>query len=228
MPTTADIHHSPGIPVTFSLSSDLYTMPQAPLPVREKCIESADSFQFRGQSLGDAVGQTVTVVLDTETAFDWGYTQEAQTQPLEVLFFSRALLNLKDRLVEKEVDQDVWRKFLVSVGQPCVHEGRRDWLRGRYTLRDERAVDDFLLDNSFLVDLLCTVAVKLEEHLLECELFLEVISYPDSVDDKQLVVSVRADMSDEDTDDALDRFEDDWWLDNLHRAQGKVCIVLEF
>jgi len=228
MPTTTDIHRSPGILPSFSLSSDLPTMPSAALPIHVERIESTDEFQFGAQLSEDAAGWTTTVALDTETAFDWEHIREAATQPLEALFFPRALLELRDKLVEKEVDQDVWRKFLAYLGQAHSGEGKLDWLYGRCTRRDDRAVDQFLTANNFLVDLLCTVAVKLEEHLLRCELFLEVISYPDSIDDKQLVVSVRTDMSDDDADDALEKFDDDWWLDNLHRAQGKVCVVLEF
>jgi hypothetical protein len=26
----------------------------------------------------------------------------------------------------------------------------------------------------------------------------------------------------------LQRFDEEWWLDNLERAHGKVCITLEF
>lgn len=61
---------------------------------------------------------------------------------------------------------------------------------------------------------------KLGEYIPISEVFLEVVADPESVDDEQLVVSLLPDM------DAVET--DEWWLDNMHQACGRLCITLEF
>jgi hypothetical protein len=59
-------------------------------------------------------------------------------------------------------------------------------------------------------------------------LALEVIADPDSADDQQMVLFVVLKGTPTEAFAKLQRFDEEWWLDAMDEAKGKLCISLEF
>jgi hypothetical protein len=58
--------------------------------------------------------------------------------------------------------------------------------------------------------------------------FLEVVTDPEAIDDRQLVAFIRTDLDPMGALASLDQFDRSWWLEASHRSRGKMCIHLEF
>lgn len=81
--------------------------------------------------------------------------------------------------------------------------------------------------NGFLVPLIREVSSRVNDYFGSVPFFLERFLDPDSPDDGKLVVSILSDLDPDAADAALERFDEEWWLDNLPRADGKLCVTLE-
>ena len=79
-----------------------------------------------------------------------------------------------------------------------------------------------------LIDLLPEIRGKLRDFFADSPVSLTIARDPDEPGREQLVVAVFTDLSPGDAISRLGEFDRDWWLDNLYRAQGKVCIDVEF
>jgi hypothetical protein len=72
-------------------------------------------------------------------------------------------------------------------------------------------------------DRLQLLAPILQARFADAQLFLEVVLDPES-DEQRLLVSVATAMPIEHALTTLHQFDSDWWLDNMDRSQGLVCI----
>ena len=109
-----------------------------------------------------------------------------------------------------------------------IHSWQFDKIKALYSLRNQERVRLFLYSNPFLFELLGHIRTNISEHLSGAEVYLEVVKDPEIPDEVQIIVSVVADQPFDDLCASFDRFEETWWLDNLYRAQEKVCVLLEF
>jgi hypothetical protein len=87
-------------------------------------------------------------------------------------------------------------------------------------------VQALLDEHPFLIDLLPEIRGKLRGFFANSSVSLTVTRDPDETD--RLVVAVTTDLSPGDAISRLGEFDRTWWLENLDRAQGKVCIDVEF
>lgn len=92
--------------------------------------------------------------------------------------------------------------------------------------RDE--VLQFLAEYLFLRGLLSEAVEHLRVYFPKFQFGLEVVSDPEGEDDRQLVLSVVSDISPSESLARLRQFDEEWWLDAMERARGKLCINLEF
>jgi len=122
----------------------------------------------------------------------------------------------------------VFLQILDDISSLFVPISQLKSLQARYAFRDSREVVIFLKENPALLSLLFEIHGKLREYLSFSQIFLYVFRDPDSDNDRQLVVSILPDIDPLMADMQLQRFDEEWWLDNLDRAGGKVCITLEF
>lgn len=122
----------------------------------------------------------------------------------------------------------------VYVAIEVEHLGRHSTARSLenlYTLREPTEVGRFVKENGFLAPLLTEVHEKLSQYFRSSLFFLEVVWEPeDLLDCRELILSVLVDidMDPDKADLAMEKFDDEWWLDNLFRADDKLCITLEF
>jgi hypothetical protein len=89
-------------------------------------------------------------------------------------------------------------------------------------------VQSLLDEHPSLIDLLAEIRAKLRDYFAEAPVSLSAARDPDETARVQLVVAVTTDLSPGEALDRLAEFDRDWWLDNLARAQGKVCVDVEY
>lgn len=97
-----------------------------------------------------------------------------------------------------------------------------------FTLRNSGETFSFLIKNDFLLSILIDANNEIKKHFPETELLLEVVGDPDGVDPDQLFLYISTDLPPREARPKLKAFYRDWWLDALGRAQGKLCISLEY
>lgn len=97
-----------------------------------------------------------------------------------------------------------------------------------YSFRDLTRVRTFLSKHAFLVTLLDAAHDITTRYFAPLSLALEVIADPDSTDDQQLVLFVVLQGTPAEAFAKLQRFDNEWWLDAMDEAKGRLCISLEF
>ena len=98
-----------------------------------------------------------------------------------------------------------------------------------YTFRRPKEVSQFVDTHPFLVSLLVEAHGKIAQHFGPSpEVILEVVTDPEASGDRELVAFIRTNLPPEEALDQLERFDEDWWLEASHNAQGNLCIHLEF
>lgn len=102
------------------------------------------------------------------------------------------------------------------------------WLERLYTFREREEVLWFLESYPFLVSLLLEAYDNIGNYFPYTQVFLEVVTDPEAINDYQLVSSIATNLGPDEVIDRLERFDEDWWLDALDQAQGKLCINVEF
>jgi hypothetical protein len=98
-----------------------------------------------------------------------------------------------------------------------------------YIFRGERAeMLRFLEKYPFLVSLLLEVYSHIEEFFPRSLVYLTVSTDLEEFSTDRLTVFISTDLDPDSALDALSDFDKKWWLNSLKRAQGKLCITLEF
>ncbi|GAB4409007.1 MAG: hypothetical protein Kow00106_02340 [Anaerolineae bacterium] len=131
--------------------------------------------------------------------------------------------------------------FLVKPQLPSktTHSGQEAgaaailWIRSMieplYEFRDHRAVSGFLQAHPFLLPLLVDARRKIAEYFeLPAMPILDVISDPESEGDQELFLLIPTYHSPEQVLRYLDRLDQEWWLDVLPQARGKMTIDVEY
>lgn len=97
-----------------------------------------------------------------------------------------------------------------------------------YNFRKPAEVSRFLEVNPFLIPLLREAYTHIRKYFPSSKLILEAVADPEAIDEEQLVVFIAANHDPDEASEALNRLDEDWWLDAMERAQDKLCITLEF
>jgi hypothetical protein len=106
---------------------------------------------------------------------------------------------------------------------------QRAALEGLYQIEDSEAVTEFLVQNTFLYDLLVEAHGKIVEFFGEdADVHLEVYEDPDFVCDRKLYAVIVTPLAAKDAIPLQKRLDDAWWLNNLMRACGKFNIIVEY
>jgi len=96
-----------------------------------------------------------------------------------------------------------------------------------YSLQGKTAVIQFLDEYSFLIPLLLEAREKIDAYFPNPEISLEVITDPEAEGDYQLLASVSTNLTAEDAYRRLKEFDRAWWLDELGRSQGLLCVSVK-
>ncbi|MBC7259156.1 MAG: hypothetical protein H5T65_07895 [Chloroflexi bacterium] len=96
-----------------------------------------------------------------------------------------------------------------------------------FVRRDE--VVQFLGAYPFLAPLLIEARRKIAEVFGHASrVVLEVITDPEAPADRELFAFVQADLPPDEALQKLNQLDQEWWLDKIDEAQGKLCIHVEF
>ena len=88
--------------------------------------------------------------------------------------------------------------------------------------------DDFLREHSFLSKLLLEAYQTIKKYFGQgVELALEVYADPED-GNRELLLLIRTDKPAAEALPILDRFDEEWWIDNFDRAEGLLTIKLEY
>jgi hypothetical protein len=118
-------------------------------------------------------------------------------------------------------------ELLVAEEAAAATDGLED-LDRLYSFRRPIQVRRFLSEHAFLIPLLDAAYDITTRYFAPLSLALEVIADPDSTDDQQLVLFVAVQSTPADAFAKLQRFDNEWRLDAMDAAQGRLCISLEF
>jgi len=116
---------------------------------------------------------------------------------------------------------------LMIVEEATAATNHLEDLERLYTFRHPIQVRSFLNEYAFLIPLLDAAHDAAIRYFAPVSLALEVIADPDSTDDQQLVLFVVLQDTPAEAFANLQRFDDEWWLDAIDEAQGRLCISLE-
>lgn len=98
-----------------------------------------------------------------------------------------------------------------------------------YVIRGERTeLLHFLEKYPFLVSLLLEVYLHIEEFFPHSLVYLSVSTDLEEFGTDRLIAFISTNLDPDNALDALSAFDKKWWLNSLKRAQGKLCITLEF
>jgi len=98
-----------------------------------------------------------------------------------------------------------------------------------YLFRNRHEVLQFLQKHSFLLPLLVEAYGKIAEYFETfSSVVLEVITEPEAENDRELFAFIRTGRPVDEALARLERFDEEWWLEASDRAQGKLCIHVEF
>jgi len=116
-----------------------------------------------------------------------------------------------------------------EIGASTVRVSRTEveWIERLYTLRERAEVLGFLERHPFLVSLLLEAYGQIGNYFPGSQIFLEVLTDPEAFNDYQLIASIATNLGPDEAIDMLEQFDENWWLDALDRAQGKLCIDVE-
>ncbi len=97
-----------------------------------------------------------------------------------------------------------------------------------YIFREKAEILRFLEEKQFLLSLLEDTYINISHYFPVSDLFLDVVIDPEIANERQLVIFIAIKDNAEEASEALDKFDEEWRMDNMNRAQGSLCITLEF
>jgi len=101
-------------------------------------------------------------------------------------------------------------------------------IASRYSIAAPSQVFDFIWRHPYVQPALIEGLGRIREYFPSGELSLEIASDPEVEGWDELVIVIATAQSVDEAADALDRLDQEWWLEALVGAQGKLSIDLEF
>jgi len=141
------------------------------------------------------------------------------------LYWTQAL-SLLTALTEPEEPIWTWRQ--TGEATTILTREQIDSLERLYALRKREEVVDFLSDHPFLVPLLQDADGQIETYFGSySQLILEVVTDPEAVEDRELVLFIQTELPPAEALDSLHRLDRHWWLEASRVSRGKLCIHVE-
>lgn len=97
-----------------------------------------------------------------------------------------------------------------------------------YSFRGKTEILEFLEINDFLIPVLLEAPDKICHYFPDAELFLELVTDPEAVDDAMLELAICMNLNPDEAVDKLNQFKDDWWLNLSDKIRQPFCPILEY
>ena len=102
-------------------------------------------------------------------------------------------------------------------------------LRSKYEISNFEEVKNFLSKNRVLISLLEEIPNKIYQYFGNSQkLALEVLYEPDLPDSSELWILVLTELSAKEARSIMNKFDKEWWLENLHKANCKLNVGIEY
>lgn len=116
-------------------------------------------------------------------------------------------------------------------GQPGgfqpIHLAESGWLPSDSAA--PATVAQFIQENAFLAELLVEIRAKVSEMFgAATQIRLDLLDDPEFLGQPKLYAVILTPLAAEAALALQARLDDDWWLDNLDRAQGKLNLCVEY
>lgn len=97
-----------------------------------------------------------------------------------------------------------------------------------YSWRGKTEILEFLEINDFLIPILLGAPDQICHYFPDAELFLELVTDPESVDDARLELAICMKLNPDEAVDKLSEFQDNWWLNLSDKIRQPLCPILEY
>ncbi len=98
-----------------------------------------------------------------------------------------------------------------------------------FIIKKPKEVGEFVSENLYLLDLLEEIPSRIYNYFgANQQLELRVSHEPEFPNSSELWVDILTKLSAKEATQILDKFDADWWLENMERANSKLNITLEF
>lgn len=98
-----------------------------------------------------------------------------------------------------------------------------------FEIKDEKEVLNFLNQYSFLYTYILKARSILAKLFDDSNFLLEVVWYPDEPKgNEELVIYFATSLGANEAGDIINKFDEDWWIDNISATKLKLNIVMEF
>lgn len=135
---------------------------------------------------------------------------------------------LLDSISAFEKNQSLTSEQIAESRANVINDGINA-LRSKYEISDFEEVKNFLSKNRFLISLLEEIPNKVYQYYGNTQkISLEVFYEPDFPQSSELWVSVLTELSAEEARSIMDRLDEDWWLENIDRANCKLNIGIDY
>ncbi len=102
-------------------------------------------------------------------------------------------------------------------------------LRSKFEITNFEEVRNFLTKNRFLVSLVEEIPSKIYQYFgIGQKLALQVLYEPDFPQSFELWIHILTELSAKEALPVLERFDEEWWLENMDKSDGKLNITLKF
>jgi len=102
-------------------------------------------------------------------------------------------------------------------------------LSSKYEISNFEEVKTFLSKNRFLISLVEEIPSKIYQYFERSQkLSLNTSHEPDFPNSIELWIYISTDLSAKEAMPILERFDEEWWLENMERANGKLNITIKF
>ncbi|MGH9946634.1 MAG: hypothetical protein ACRD6X_05480 [Pyrinomonadaceae bacterium] len=142
---------------------------------------------------------------------------------LDSVFSSYMLDSLSESVSQQSLSQEQIVKSQITQRKERISIALK-----AFSLRNLDDIKQFLERNSYLIPLIEEIPSKISEYFETEELYLEIIADPDFPQSSELWISVLTNKSALHSRPIMDQFDNDWWFENLDRAQCKLNITLEY
>lgn len=97
-----------------------------------------------------------------------------------------------------------------------------------YSWRGKTEILQFLKKHHFVIPVLLEAPDKICHYFPDAQLFLEVVSDPEGIDDAMLELAICINLEPDEAVDKLNKFQDDWWLNLSDKIRQPLCPILEY
>ena len=133
-----------------------------------------------------------------------------------------------DYLSEITSDQSLSQEQIAKSQIKPIDE-KLDFVFQRYEIAESESIKSFLSKNRLLILLLEEIPSKISQYFGHNQkLSLKISHEPDFPQSFELWVFILTELSAKEAFPILEKFDEDWWLENLDRADCKLNISLEY